>query len=127
MMPVQPTEPMQDQPTIASNLVLRPADGVVVTSSGRTIPQPPWIVADDPMSQVWYDRWLIEQGRAEALDLNETLILDRLDGLRAEELDTASRQLLSDFLFGLQEPKFEARAIEVVPPPDALPRALLTP
>ena len=124
-MTLQATEPMPDQPAIDSNLVLRPADGVVVTSSGRTIPQPPWIVPDDPCSQLAYDRWLLEQGRAEALDLHETLILDKLDGLRADDLDPTSRQLLSDFLFGLPEPKFEARPMEPAPP-DA-PRELLVP
>jgi hypothetical protein len=126
-MELQSTDAMPDNSTIATNLVRRPVDGVVVTSSGRCIPQPPWIFLQDPESQAAYDGWLIEQGKAEARDLNEAMILAKLDGLRAEDLDQVSRQLLSDFLFGLSDPRFEARPLHAVPLPEMPAGTPLTP
>lgn len=105
------TELLPENTTAATNLVRRPADGVVITSSGRPIPQPPWIIPDDPQSYANYDQWLIDQSRHEALDLKEDFILAKLDSLPAGDLDVATRRLLSDFLFGLTDPKFEARPI----------------
>lgn len=108
----QPAHCAPDESRTATNLVRRPVNGCVITSSGRAIPQPPWILPDDPQSQIDYDLWLLEQSRAEAAELDDALILARLDGFAATGLlDADARQLLSDFLFGLSEPEFEAREV----------------
>lgn len=101
---------MPDKTEIATNLVRRPADGYVMTASGRNVPQPPWIVDGDPESTIAYDEWLIEQGRTEAAELDDQWMVCRLNGLKARSMDPALRHLLSDFLFGHPNPKFEARA-----------------
>jgi hypothetical protein len=59
------TTAMPGKTEIATNLVRRPADGYVMTASGRNVPQPPWIISGDPESAIAYDQWLIEQGRLE--------------------------------------------------------------
>ena len=105
----QPAGAAPDAARAATNLVRRPVNGAVITSSGRAIPQPPWIFPDDPQSQTRYDQWLMTHSRSEAEELGEALILARLDGLSACTLDVESRRLLSDFLFGLTDPEFEAR------------------
>lgn len=96
--------------TTATNLVRRPVDGCVITASGRLVPQPPWIIQDDPATAAAYDQWLIIQTRAEAMETGEAWMICRLAGLDAEFMDAALRQLLSDFLFGDPDPAFEARA-----------------
>lgn len=96
-------------PETATNLVRRPVDGCVLTASGRLVPQPPWIIAGDPATSAAYDQWLIDQTRAEAMEIGEDWMLCRLAGLDAEFIDTALRQLMSDYLFGDAEPEFEAR------------------
>ncbi|WP_151637100.1 hypothetical protein [Noviherbaspirillum aerium] len=93
----------------ATNLVRRPVNGIVITASGRSIPQPPWIIPDDPATTAAYDQWLIDQSRIEAVDTGEEWMICRLAGLDAGFMDPSLRHLLSDFLFGLPEPEFEAR------------------
>lgn len=95
---------------ISTNLVRRPVYGYVRTASGRNVPQPPWIISEDPDSTTAYDEWLIEQGRTEAAELDDQWMVCRLNGLEARSMDPALRHLLSDFLFGHSNPKFEARA-----------------
>jgi hypothetical protein len=94
----------------ATNLVRRPIDGNVVTASGRLIPQPPWIIPQDPATTIAYDQWLIDQSRSEAIETGEDWMFCRLAGLDAGFMDAALRHLLSDFLFGLPAPEFEARS-----------------
>ncbi|SNS83470.1 hypothetical protein SAMN06265795_107110 [Noviherbaspirillum humi] len=94
----------------ATNLVRRPVDGKVITASGRAIPQPPWIIAEQPATLVTYSQWLIDQGRAEAEDLGEDWMIARLAGISAGTMDDPTRELLSDFLFGDPHPEFEARS-----------------
>lgn len=93
----------------ATNLVRRPIDGCVITASGRLVPQPPWIIPDDPATAAAYDQWLIDQTRDEAMEIGEDWMICRLASLDAGFMDAALRQLLSDFLFGDPEPEFEAR------------------
>lgn len=93
----------------ATNLVRRPIDGQVLTASGRLVPQPPWIIPDDPATAGAYDQWLIDQTRAEAAETGEDWMICRLAGLDAGFMDPALRHLLSDFLFGDPKPEFEAR------------------
>jgi hypothetical protein len=104
------TTAMPGKTEIATNLVRRPADGYVMTASGRNVPQPPWIISGDPESAIAYDQWLIEQGRLEAAELDDQWMVCRLNGLEARSMDPALRHLLSDFLFGHANPTFEAQA-----------------
>lgn len=103
-------EPIINLSEAATNLVRRPIDGSVITASGRLIPQPPWIIQDDPSTAAAYDQWLIDQSRSEAMEIGEDWMVCRLAGLDAEFMDAALRHLLSDFLFGLPSPEFEARS-----------------
>jgi hypothetical protein len=80
-----------------------------MTTSGRLISQPPWIIRGDPVSVAAYDQWLIDQARDEAAELGERWMICRLAGLEARFMDQALRHLLSDFLFGRPDPRFEAR------------------
>jgi hypothetical protein len=96
-----------------TNLVRRPIEGYVTTASGRRIPQPPWIMPDEPETAIAYDQWLLEQGRSEAAELGDDLMRCRLAGLEAQHVDIALRHLLSDFLFGRHDPEFEARGIPI--------------
>jgi hypothetical protein len=96
---------------VTTNFVIRPEGGLVFTSSGRGVPEPPWILPDDPESLVEYDRWLVRQARDEAADLNDELMLAKVALLAAPPLDAESRALLSHFLFGLPNPQFEAKPI----------------
>jgi hypothetical protein len=100
---------MMDVKEAATNLVRRPVDGCVITASGRCIPQPPWIIAEEPETAVAYDQWLIDQGREEAIALDENWMICRLAGLDGSLVDAALRHLLCDFLFGHPHPQFEAR------------------
>jgi hypothetical protein len=84
-------------------------NGYVMTTSGRLIAQPPWIIADNPGTEAAYDQWLIDQARDEAAELGEDWMICRLAGLDASFMDCALRHLLSDFLFGQPDPEFEAR------------------
>ncbi|SNT35579.1 hypothetical protein SAMN06265795_12827 [Noviherbaspirillum humi] len=119
-MQIRPTDHLTEDLKTSTNLVRRPVDGIVLTSSGRAIPQPPWIFPDDPQSQADYDNWLLAQSREEAVLLDEALILARLDDLAAGGLDGTSRQLLSDFLFGILAPEFEARPLPEAGLPELL-------
>ncbi len=94
---------------VKTNLVRRPIDGYVHTCSGRFIPQPPWIVADLPITQYLYDQWLLEQGRDEAADAGDDWLIHRLSDISAQCMSDDLRLLLSDYLFGLPNPQFEAR------------------
>jgi hypothetical protein len=96
---------------VTTNFVIRPEDGLVYTSSGRGIPEPPWILPDEPESLVEYDRWLVRQARDEAAELRDELILAKVAVLDTPPLDTEARALLSHFLFGLPNPQFEAKPI----------------
>lgn len=100
---------MMDVKEVATNLVRRPVDGCVMTTSGRRIPQPPWIIAEEPETALAYDQWLIDQGREEAIALHEHWMVCRLAGLKGSLMDAALRHLLCDFLFGHPHPEFEAR------------------
>jgi hypothetical protein len=93
-----------------TDLVLRPVDGYVTTVNGHCIPQPPWIVHDDPNTVIAYDQWLIDQGRREAQELGDDWMIRRLADAVAEKMEAPTRHLLSDFLFGQPQPKFEARS-----------------
>lgn len=92
-----------------TNLVIRPCDGCVVTVSGRSIPQPPWIFPDDQNSALAYNDWLIRQAHAEAIELDYDWILHKIKSMKAQQMDEPLRHLLSDFLFGQANPVFEAR------------------
>lgn len=93
-----------------TDLVLRPVDGHVTTVNGHCIPQPPWIVHDDWSTVTAYDQWLIDQGRREAQELGDDWMIQRLADAVAEKMETSTRHLLSDFLFGQPHPRFEARS-----------------
>lgn len=80
-----------------------------MTSSGRSIPAPPWILPEEPETADAYDRWLVKHSRDEAIELGDELILARIASLDGPVLAPMTRQMLSDFLFGLLEPEFEAR------------------
>lgn len=95
-------------PPCATNCVHRAVDGRVTTASGRRIPQPPGICADDPGSAAAYDAWLIEQGRIEAAELDDAWMVGRLAHLEPCT-GSALRHLLSDFLFGQPDPAFDVR------------------
>lgn len=82
---------------------------MVYTSSGGRIPQPPWILEDDPASLVAYDRWLVEHSSIEAEELGDELVRARLAQFGQPPLDPDMRSLLNDFLFGTPNPEFEAR------------------
>jgi hypothetical protein len=100
---------MLDITEISTNLVRRPVDGYVITASGNKIPQPPWIIRSNLESTIAYDRWLIDQSRAEATELGDQWMVCRLAGLEPRSMDGALRHLLSDYLFGHPNPKFEAQ------------------
>jgi hypothetical protein len=93
-----------------TDLVLRPVDGYVMTVNGHCIPQPLWIVHVDPSTVIAYDQWLIEQGRREAQGLDDDWMIHRLADALAEKMEASTRHLLSDFLLGQPQPKFEARS-----------------
>ena len=100
---------MLDTTKTSTNLVRRPVDGYVITASGRKIPQPPWIIQFDLESTIAYDGWLIDQSRTEATELRDQWMVCRLAGLNARCMDGELRHLLSDYLFGHPNPKFEAQ------------------
>jgi hypothetical protein len=100
---------MMDLNSTATNLVLRPVEGCVITVNGHRVPQPPWILPDDPDTVIAYDQWLIDQAKQEAQALGDEWMICRLAGADARMMDAATRHLLSDFLFGKSEPEFEAR------------------
>jgi hypothetical protein len=100
---------MLDMREKATNLVRRPVDGHVTTTSGRNIPQPPWILPGKPETAAAYDQWLIDQSRAEAAESGDQWMTCRLAGVQAAAMDMALRHLLSDFLFGHPDPRFEAQ------------------
>ena len=93
----------------STNLVRHPIDGHVYTCSGRLIPQPPWIIPGNDVTQSLYDQWLIDQGRDEASVIGDDWLILRLDGVDAELITQDLRDLLSDYLFGQTTPCFEAR------------------
>lgn len=93
----------------ATNQVRRPVKGMVLTSSGRRIPQPPWIITDVPHTQTDYDLWLVAQSRIEAAELGDDLVLSRVTQLDAHWLNPDTRHMLNDYLFGMPNPEFEAR------------------
>ncbi len=94
-----------------TNLVIRPVDGHVITVSGTRIPQPPWILPDDPATLAAYDQWLVAQGRYEAQELGDSWMIARLAEAVGATMDAPQRELLSDFLFGQAHPVFEARQL----------------
>lgn len=94
-----------------TNLVIRPVDGHVLTASGNRIPQPPWILPDDPATLAAYDQWLVAQGRNEAQELGDSWMIDRLAETVGAMIDAPQRDLLSDYLFGQAHPVFEARQL----------------
>lgn len=94
---------------LTTNLVRRPSDGLVTTTSGRRIPQPPWIIPDQQESVLAYDQWLIDQGREEAAETGDIWMTGRLAGACAAGMSPDLRMLLSDYLFGRHDPEFEAR------------------
>lgn len=93
----------------SSNLVRHPIDGHFYTCSGRLIPQPPWIIPGNDVTQSLYDQWLIDQGRDEASGIGGDWLILRLDGVDAEMITEDLRGLLSDYLFAQATPHFEAR------------------
>lgn len=98
-----------DATNTATNLVRRPTDGHVFTCSGRLIPQPPWIIPRNDVTQSLYDQWLIDQGRDEASVTGDDWLILRLDGVNSDSMTLDLRHLLSDYLFGQTNPQFEAR------------------
>lgn len=106
---VRSSNEASDKQGSATNLVRRPVNGMVYTCSGGRIPQPPWILEDDPASLVAYDCWLVEQSGIEAEELGDELVSARLAQLGPPPLDLDIRSLLNDFLFGTPNPEFEAR------------------
>lgn len=94
-----------------TNLVIRPVDGHVMTVSGNRIPQPPWILPDDPATLAVYDQWLVVQGLQEAQELGDSWMIARLAEALGAAIDAPQRELLSDFLFGQAHPVFEARQL----------------
>jgi hypothetical protein len=98
-----------DTTTTSTNLVRRPIDGHVYTCSGRLIPQPPWIISHDDVTQSLYEQWLLDQGREEASVIGDDWLIVRLDGMNAHTMTEDVRHLLSDYLFGQIDPRFEAR------------------
>lgn len=94
---------------LKTNLVRRPSDGHVRTCSGRLIPQPPWIISGLPVTQRLYDQWLIDQGKDEAADVGDDWLIQRLQDADATAMSDDLRALLSDYLFGVPAPIFEAR------------------
>lgn len=81
----------------------------MTTVSGHRVPQPPWILPEDPDTVVAYDQWLIDQAKQEAQALGDEWMICRLADAEARTMDAATRHLLSDFLFGQAQPEFEAR------------------
>jgi hypothetical protein len=98
-----------DTTTTLTNLVRRPIDGHVYTCSGRLIPQPPWIIPYNDVTQSLYDQWLIDQARDEAFVIGDDWLILRLVGVNAHTMTEDFSHLLSDYLFGQIEPRFEAR------------------
>lgn len=93
----------------STNLVRHPIDGHVSTYSGRLIPQPPWTIPYNDVTQSLYDQWLIDQGRDEASVIGDDWLILRLNGVDAKTITEDLRHLLSDYLFGQTAPHFEAR------------------
>lgn len=92
-----------------TNLVRHPIDGHVYTCSGRLIPQPPWIIPADAITQRWYDQWLIDQARDEASSAGDDWLIWRLEKVNANNITKDLRHLMSDYLFGQTVLRFEAR------------------
>ncbi|KRB87037.1 hypothetical protein ASE07_20760 [Noviherbaspirillum sp. Root189] len=94
-----------------SNQVRSGKNGLILTCSGRTIPEPPYALIESSRQLTLYDQWLVSQAQQEAEVNGDEVLHARLLRMDENPLNEEVRELLHDYLFGESTPCF---GIEVV-------------